>query len=510
MDAGRIRGCPCGYQFVSASSSAALDLPFDNSYAQLPEHFYARLSPTQMPAPALIRFNRALATEMGLGDLEPDSPQAVQMFTGNFVPVSSDPIAMVYAGHQFGGYAPRLGDGRAILLGEIVGPDGIRRDVQLKGAGRTPFSRGGDGRAVLGPVLREYVVSEGMHALGIPTTRALAATLTGENVPREQLYPGAMLTRVSRSHVRIGTFQYFAAQGDHASVKQLADYVIERHYPQARDAPFPYDALVKAVMRAQAELVAQWMHVGFIHGVMNTDNMQVAGETIDYGPCAFMDTYDPGTVYSSIDRMGRYAYANQPKIAQWNLAWLIRCLLPIMDEKEEAAVERAQAIIDSFPDRYEAAFMSGMRRKLGLASVEAGDFELIQDFLSLLHEQSADFTLTFRGLSHLGKTDGAGDEKLTEQLQAPPVAKDWLVRWRARLAQENVSDTERCAAMLATNPLYIPRNHLVEEAIQHGLNNDFSPFETLLEAVAQPFDERPRLERLTRPPEPDEVVRATF
>jgi len=495
---------------VSASSSAALDLPFDNSYAQLPEQFYVRLPPTEMPSPTLIRFNNALATEMGLGDIELESPQAIEMFTGSFVPASSDPIAMVYAGHQFGGYAPRLGDGRAILLGEIVGPDGVRRDVQLKGAGRTPFSRGGDGRAVLGPVLREYIVSEGMRALGIPTTRALAATLTGERVAREQLFPGAMLTRVSRSHVRIGTFQYFAAQGDLASVKQLADYVIERHYPEVKDTRFPYDALIEAVMEAQAELVAQWMQVGFIHGVMNTDNMQVAGETIDYGPCAFMDTYDPTTVYSSIDRMGRYAYVNQPHIAQWNLAWLIRSVLPIMDENEEAAVERAQAILDSFPQRYEAAFIPGMRNKLGLRSAAADDRELVQDFHTLMHEQKADFTLAFRALSSLGKTAGSGDERFAEQLEDPAAADEWIARWRERLARENLDDDTRSAAMRAANPLYIPRNHLVEEAIQHGLGNDFAAFETLLKAIAEPFDERPHLERLARPPEPDEVVQATF
>jgi len=493
-----------------SSRSSALDLPFENSYARLPEQFYARLPPTQMPSPELIRFNQALAADIGLAQIELQSPQGIDMFTGNFVPASADPIAMVYAGHQFGGYAPKLGDGRAILLGEVIGPDGVRRDVQLKGAGRTPFSRGGDGRAVLGPVLREYIVSEGMNALGIPTTRALAATLTGENVPREQFYPGAMLTRVSRSHVRIGTFQYFAAQGDHESVKQLADYVIERHYPSVWDAQFPYDALIEAVVQAQAELVAQWMHVGFIHGVMNTDNMQIAGETIDYGPCAFMDTYSPGTVYSSIDRMGRYAYVNQPQIAQWNLAWLIRSLLPLMDVNEEVAVGRAQAIIDRYPSVYDAAWLQGMRAKLGLASPKDEDLELIHDFHSLMEEQKADFTLSFRALSHLSTVETASDDRLTSQLASREAATDWLFRWRQRLAAEKRDDEERRTAMLGINPLYIPRNHLVEEAIQHGLKGDFSTFETLLEAITEPFVERPHLERLTYPPEPDEVVKATF
>jgi uncharacterized protein YdiU (UPF0061 family) len=483
---------------------------FDNSYARLPDPFFVRHAPTAMPRPELIRFNSALAQELGLDAERLDSPLGAAIFAGSEIPAGAAPLSMAYAGHQFGGYAPILGDGRAVLLGEVLDRDGVRRDIQLKGAGRTPFSRGGDGRAALGPVLREYILSEGMHALGIPTSRALAATLTGETVMRERPYPGAMFTRVARSHVRIGTFQYFSAHADQHSVQVLADYVLQRHYPEAAASRLPYDALFTAVLAAQASLVAKWMHAGFIHGVMNTDNMQVAGETIDYGPCAFMDTYDPETVYSSIDRRGRYAYSNQPRAAHWNLAWLARALLPLMDEDIAAAGERAQAIIDTFPARYEAAWLAGMRAKLGLTVAMDGDQELVEDLLHHMHRQQADFTLTFRRLSSLSATNTVDDEVLGQLFDDPATFNAWAIDWRARLAHESVHDSDRQTAMRAVNPAFIPRNHRVEEAIQAGLEGDLSVFETLLTVLSRPFEDDPGFEHLALPPQSHEIVQQTF
>ena len=491
---------------------------FDNTYARLPEPFFVRHAPTAMPRPQLIRFNKALAHELGLNADQLDSLIGTEIFSGSRIPDGAMPLSMAYAGHQFGGYAPRLGDGRAILLGEVIDTNGVRRDIQLKGTGRTPFSRGGDGRAVLGPVLREYILSESMHALGIPTSRALAATLTGETVMRDRPLPGAMFTRVARSHVRIGTFQYFAAHNDQRSIRALADYVLQRHYPEAAESEHPYDALFAAVLERQAALVAKWMHVGFIHGVMNTDNMQIAGETIDYGPCAFMDSYDPNTVYSSIDRLGRYAYENQPRAAYWNLAWLVRALLPCMDEDAAVAAQRAQAISDGFPAKYEAAWLCGMRAKLGLTTANEQDQELIQQLLDHMHQQRADFTLTFRRLSSLSSTiagdndhrNGDGDAAVRQLFEDPAAFDAWAIDWRARLAHEGSNDTDRQSAMRAVNPAYIPRNHRVEEAIQAGLGGDFSVFETLIEALATPFEDNPRFEHLALPPQSHEVVQQTF
>lgn len=486
---------------------------FDNSFARLPDPFFVAHQPTVMPHPQMIRFNRSLSDELGLDTAQLDSPQGVEIFAGSRIPNGALPLSMAYAGHQFGGYAPRLGDGRAVLLGEVIDTQGVRRDIQLKGAGRTPFSRGGDGRAVLGPVLREYILSESMHALGIPTSRALAATLTGETVMRERAFPGAIFTRVARSHVRIGTFQYFAAQNDTPSVQALADYVLQRHYPAAMNDEHPYDALFSAVLKAQAQLIAKWMHVGFIHGVMNTDNMQIAGETIDYGPCAFMDSYDPGTVYSSIDRMGRYAYSNQPGATYWNLAWLVRALLPCMDKNPEIAAQRAQAICDEFPQRYQTAWLAGMRAKLGLITVDDHDETLANELLDCMHKQSADFTLTFRGLSSLSseKPQNNAHEATVRGLFNDPATFDaWVIDWRARLARENSADAARQTAMRAVNPAFIPRNHRVEEAIQAGLAGDFSVFETLLDVLATPFEDKPGFEDFAKPPQTHEVVQQTF
>ncbi len=493
---------------MNAPTRTAL-FPFDNSYARLPDRFFARLAPTPVPAPRLIRVNVVLARRLGLDPAMLSSPEGVAVLAGNRVPDEAAPLAMAYAGHQFGAWVPQLGDGRAILLGELIDHDGVRYDVQLKGAGRTPFSRMGDGRAVLGPVLREYIVSEAMAALGIPTTRALAAVTTGEQVMRETLLPGAVLTRVAQSHVRVGTFQFFAARRDTEALQLLADHVIERHYPDVAAAERPYLALYEAVIARQAALVAQWMMVGFIHGVMNTDNMSIVGETIDYGPCAFMDTYHPQTVYSSIDHGGRYAYDNQSRVAHWNLACLGQALLPLLGDDDEAAVRDAQASLNAFPKLFEVAWLRGMRQKLGLAEEQADDAALAQDLLQRMAANQADFTLTFRQLSDVAGKSSANDEAVRE-LFDDPAYDSWAVAWRQRLREEPRSDEERRAAMRAVNPAFIPRNHLVEEAIGAAVAGDLGPFEDLLTVLATPYDDQPAFARHALPPRPEQVVHQTF
>jgi len=486
-------------------------IPFENSYAQLPERFFARLPPTPVRAPRLLRLNHGLARELGLDPDDLATPQGLDMLAGNQVPGGSQPLAMVYAGFQFGNWVPQLGDGRAILLGELTDRAGVRRDVQLKGSGPTPFSRRGDGRAALGPVLREYVVSEAMAALGIPTTRSLAAVATGETILREGPLPGAVLTRVAQSHVRVGTFQFFAGQQDADGLRTLADYVIQRHYPAAATRDDRYTGLLESVIERQAELVARWQLVGFIHGVMNTDNMSIAGETIDYGPCAFMDTYHPETVYSSIDHAGRYAYQNQPAIAHWNLAGLARCLLPIVAADREEAVARLSSALDAFPDRFDAHYRAGLRRKLGLGEPQAGDDALADDLLRRMAENEADFTLTFRGLAH--EVAGPSDERApVRSLFAEPTAFDeWVPRWRNRLARASRAAAEVARDMASVNPAFIPRNHRVEEAIRAAVDHDdLDPFEQLLEVTASPYLEQPGRERHAAPPRPEEVVHATF
>ena len=419
---------------------------------------------------------------------------------------------MAYAGHQFGGFTPQLGDGRAILLGELIDREGVRQYIQLKGSGRTPFSRGGDGRATLGPVLREYLLSEAMHALHIPTTRGLAAVLTGETVMREQPLPGAIITRVAQSFVRVGTFQYFAARRDTDALRLLADYVIKYHYPEVIEAENPYLAFVKSATMKHAHLIAQWMLIGFIHGVINTDNTQIAGETLDYGPCAFMDNYHPSTVYSSIDHGGRYAYNNQPRIAHWNMACLASALLPLFGEEQETAMTEAQAAIADFPTQYERAWLSGMRKKLGLQHEEPDDATLIDDLLHIMDEQGADFTLTFHRLSALALLpDSEGEGERVHQLFGEPgVFESWVGRWRERLGADNLSPLARQALMHEVNPAYIPRNHRVEEAIQAALTGNFSPFNQLLAAVTAPFEKKPGQEHLLLPPLPYQVVEQTF
>jgi len=483
---------------------------FSNTYARLPEHFFARLSPTPVAKPHLIKFNGSLASELGLRTegVEPDELAAV--FAGNVIPLGAEPIAMAYAAHQFGNFVPQLGDGRAILLGEVLDRNGERRDIQLKGPGQTPFSRQGDGRAALGPVLREYLVSEAMHALGIPTTRALAAVLTGERVFRERPLPGAVLTRVASSHIRIGTFQYFAARGDMDAVERLSNYVIDRHFPEARDSERPPLALLRTVVERQALLVARWMHVGFIHGVMNTDNTALSGETIDFGPCAFLDSYDPAKSFSAIDELGRYAYGNQPKIAQWNLARFAESLLPLLDPNPERAVELANEAISAFTLRFEEHWLAGIRNKLGLSSNEEGDLELAHALLRAMHENAADFTLTFRRLC-----DAAADDKADASVRAlfanPAAYDDWAARWRSRLAVETVEPIARAQAMRTINPAFIPRNHRVEQALNAAIEyGDFSPFAEMLTVLSRPYEDQPAFADYANAPQPDERVFRTF
>ena len=484
--------------------------PFQNTYAALPANFFARVAPTPVSAPRLIKLNRPLAMQLGLDPDRLESPEGAEILAGKRIPDGADPIAMAYAGHQFGHFVPQLGDGRAILLGEVIDADGVRRDIQLKGSGPTPFSRRGDGRAALGPVLREYIVSEAMAALGIPTTRSLAAVLTGESVLRETALPGAVLTRVASSHIRVGTFQYLAARGDTEGVRRLADHVIGRHYPQLADADRPYHALLERVIARQADLVARWLLVGFIHGVMNTDNTSVSGETIDYGPCAFMDNYDPATVFSSIDEQGRYAYANQPGIALWNLTRLAECLLPLLSSEQDKAIEEAQSALGKFAQAFNSAYQAGLRRKLGLFTARDGDEALAQDLLDAMAKGRADFTLTFRRLSDTAPDPAAASQ--IQQLFADPTAFDqWAARWRVRINDEPQDPTTRQSAMRAANPAFIPRNHRVEAIIEAAVNrDDFAPFEELLTVLSHPYEDQPAFSDYAEPPEPHQRVLQTF
>ncbi len=473
-------------------ASPTLRIPFDNSYARLPESFFAPALPTPVAAPRLVKLNTALAEELGLDPAALATPEAVEMFAGVRVPEGATPIALAYAGHQFGQFVPQLGDGRAILLGEVIDRAGRRRDIQLKGAGPTAFSRRGDGRAALGPVLREYIVSEAMAALGVPTTRTLAAVTTGEPVWRERALPGAVLTRVAASHIRIGTFQFFAARKDVEGLRTLADYAIARHYPEVAATARPYAGLLEKVMERQAALVARWQLIGFIHGVMNTDNMSIVGETIDYGPCAFMDAYHPSTVFSSIDYMGRYAFKNQPQIAHWNLARLAECLIPLLNAEREPAVEEANALLGTFPGRFEAAYHAGLLEKIGLSGGTAEDVALALELLQVMLVGKADFTLLFRRLG--AAAEGTEGSNPARDLFLDREAFDaWTERWRARLAQAGREGAAVRAAMERVNPKYIPRNHQVEWALEAAVDNaDFAPFEELLGVIQKPYEEQPR------------------
>jgi uncharacterized protein YdiU (UPF0061 family) len=490
---------------------------FENTYARLPERFYARVDPTPVAAPGLVKVNAELASHLGLDADALGSSEGVAILAGNRVAEGSEPLAMAYAGHQFGHFVPQLGDGRANLLGEVMARDGARYDLQLKGAGPTAFSRRGDGRASIGPVLREYVVSEAMAALGIPTTRALAAVTTGERVFRETILPGAVLTRVAASHLRVGTFQYFAARGDVDGLRILADYAIARHYPEAAGSPRPYRALLEGVIARQARLVAQWMMVGFIHGVMNTDNTSISGETIDYGPCAFLEAYDPAQVYSSIDRNGRYAYGNQPRILQWNMMRLAEAMLPLLELEEgskEAALASANESLAEFGPRYEEARLAGLRRKLGLRTERDGDGELGQELLDCMAEGRVDFTLTFRLLSDAAGSAEA-EAELRELFAGPGTVAGaydaWAAQWRRRLDEEPEGRAERAAAMRRVNPRFVPRNHLVEAVIEAAVaRQDYRPFEELLAVVTRPYEDEAGSERYWKPARAEELVLQTF
>ncbi|MEM8547246.1 MAG: YdiU family protein [Pseudomonadota bacterium] len=466
---------------------------FDNTFATLPRAFHAAVTPDPVSEPTLLAWNQPLADSLGLGKLGQDSAQLARWFGGTDALPGSEPIAMAYAGHQFGHFVPQLGDGRAALLGEVVTAAGDRFDIQLKGSGRTPFSRGGDGKSWLGPVLREYVLSEAMHHLGVPTTRALAAVATGDTVLRESALPGGVFTRVAASHLRVGTFQYFAVRGDVSSLKTLADYAIARHYPAAADDSAPYVSLLEAVAQRQSELIARWMAVGFVHGVMNTDNTALSGETIDYGPAAFLDEFRFDKVFSSIDSYGRYAYASQPDMAQWNLARLAEALLSLGAEK--SALE---AVLEAFPEDYAARYLALMGPKLGLQDVHEDDTDLLAQWLHYLNDHGSDYTLSFRDLADRVDAD---DESRFGPFET---------RWRARVHRQGKSTDEIVSSMNAVNPVFIPRNHRVEQAITAALDGDYGIFEDLNEVLARPFDEQPAFADYASAPEPRERVTRTF
>ena len=498
---------------IEEAALATIRMNFDNSYARLPGKFYARVNPARVECPQIVKLNTALADFLGLDSVALNSAEGAAILSGNRVADGSEPLAMAYAGHQFGGFVPRLGDGRANLIGEVIARDGVRYDLHLKGSGPTPFSRNGDGRATLSAVLREYIVSEAMFALGVPTTRALAAVATGQPVVRETLQPGAVLTRVAKSHLRVGTFQYFAAQGDVEALRTLADYALARHYPEALNTPKKYRAFLDGVIERQAKLVAQWLMLGFVHGVMNTDNTSISGETIDYGPCAFMEAYDPDIVFSSIDHQGRYAYSNQPAAMHWNLARLAEALLPLLVEEEggdDAGMASAYAAMATFGTHFEAARSSGLRQKLGLTTVQEGDTALADDLLKRMADAHADYTLTFRRLCSAAST--VSEVEGVRALFSDPASFDaWAISWRARLAKEPTAPDQRSAQMRLANPLFIPRNHLVEAALRAATDRqDLQPFGDLLAATAHPYEDQPGMERYTIPARPEEAVTATF
>lgn len=473
----------------------------ESTYAELPQVLFSKLSPTPVRQPEVVIFNEKLADDIGLNLTGMSKEVRTDLFAGNFVPEGTEPFAQAYAGHQFGNFT-MLGDGRAIVLGEHQTPSGQRLDLQLKGSGRTPYSRGGDGRAALGPMLREYIISEAMHALGIPTTRSLAVVTTGEKVYRETELPGAILTRIASSHIRVGTFEFTSLQEDKKVTQALLDYLIDRHFPEIKEKENQPFALLEAVIHQQAELITHWMRVGFIHGVMNTDNMALSGETIDYGPCAFMDTFAPDTVFSSIDHKGRYAYANQPYIAQWNLARLAESLLPLMDGEKEEIIAMAEDLLNSFEQVYKNKWLSMMGSKLGLSRVDNEDEKLITDLLEWMHQNSADFTNTFRDLSK---------EKLPEEeLYKSKNFTNWRARWQDRIEKEELDWEASFALMKSVNPAVIPRNHKVEEALQAGEEGDITPFHNLISALDMPYEEGDHLLPYQAPPQPGEKVLQTF
>ena len=487
-----------------------IPIKFDNSYGRLSERFYSRVNVNHVSKPTLIRLNLELAGDLGIDVDWLAGKEGIGMMAGNLMPIGSDPLAAVYAGHQFGQYVPRLGDGRALLIGEVINGQDERYDVQLKGSGPTPYSRGGDGRSPLGPVLREYIVSEAMHQLGVSTTRALGAVLTGEKVIREKKLPGAILTRVARSHIRIGTHQYFAACGDHESLKYLAEHVIDRHYPEVKGSDEYVLGMLKSVIGKQADLIASWQLVGFVHGVMNTDNMLLSGETIDYGPCAFIDGYNEHSVFSSIDRSGRYAYRNQPDICHWNLTCLAQSLLPILKNGKEQALEDVQGVLNLFPEMYLNSYIERARQKFGLVTQEVGDSELVSDWFTILGSRNDDFTLAFRRLSDIAAYDDASSN-IVDLFEFSAEYENWIVRWKDRCSREDTSKDERQALMYSVNPVYIPRNHIVEKVIDAAAENgDYGPFNDLVDVLARPHVYRPELGYYARPPRDEEIVTRTF
>ena len=479
---------------------------FDNSYSRLPDAFFSLIEPTPVSAPVMIRLNHDLATELGIDIARLDSPEGLAILSGNHRPDGSEPLAMAYSGHQFGGFSPQLGDGRAILLGEVIGKQGVRYDIQLKGSGPTPFSRRGDGRSALGPVLREFIVSEAMAALGVPTTRALAAVASGDKVVREGIEPGGVFTRIAQSHIRIGTFQWFAAREDYDNLKVLADYVIDRHYPDARQEENPYRALLDGVIGRQAKLIAHWMQLGFIHGVMNTDNMTVSGETIDYGPCAFLDIYEPAKTFSSIDQQGRYAFGNQGPIGHWNLTRFAETLLPLLNNDPKRSVAAAETALDMFAKIHQIELQERFTSKIGIEDGDTGDWSLVESLLAAMVDGKADFTLVFRHLSDA--FESGNDDDVTSLFNQPAAIVAWLTDWRARL--HNCDRSQAVDLMRRTNPVFIPRNHRVEEAIRAGNGGDFAPFHRLNDVLQQPFTTQAKFVEYEAAPLPDEVVDATF
>jgi len=482
---------------------------FDNSYARLPKSFFECIKPTPVKEPKLVRFNKLLANEIGLNVIE-DNDILSDIFSGNIVLEGSEPIALVYAGHQFGYFVPQLGDGRAILLGEIVNNGGCRFDIQLKGSGQTSYSRSGDGRAPLGAVIREYIISEAMHSLNIPTTRSLAIIVTGELVSRETSLPGGILTRIASSHLRVGTFEYFAASDDQENLQLLADYSINRHFPNIKKSNLRYQTFLESVCDRQAALIAKWMHVGFVHGVMNSDNTSISGETIDYGPCAFMDSYDPATVFSSIDHHGRYAYGNQPNIAQWNIACLGECLLPLIHPDRDKAIGIAEEILDSFQDKFRKYWLSGMYKKIGLTQNEPEDINLLEQLLELMKENKTDYTLTFRYLSDAIEND-TGNLNFEKQFLSQNKISEWLVCWRKRLKIQSTSFKKIKISMQKENPAFIPRNHRIEKAIYEAVdNNDYSYMDHLILLLNKPYQDQPDNSEYMHPPEKPDHNYQTF
>ena len=481
---------------------------FDNSYQNLPQDFFERINPVPVKDPQLIIFNNDLGRSLGI-DQKINKKELANIFSGNEILKGSSPIALAYAGHQFGNFVNQLGDGRAVLLGEVSTPNQERFDMQLKGSGQTRFSRQGDGRSPLGPVIREYVVSEAMNALGIPSTRSLAAVTTGEKVFREVILPGGILTRIAKSHIRVGTFEYFATQKNTENLKTLADYTIKRHFLSLKGAANPYLSLLEIVSERQIELISKWMGVGFIHGVMNTDNTSIVGETIDYGPCAFMDEYNPSTVFSSIDAHGRYAFGNQPLIAQWNMACFANSLLGLIDKDTEKATSKAQKVINNFPNKMSEAVMSVMCKKIGLDSTKTNSQETLTKLLRIMLDNKSDYTVTFRYISEIikGKRDSSFKQQFLEHNQI----SNWLKEWKELIKDQDLAKKEIVLSMESSNPVFIPRNHLVERAIEAAVeNNDFSEMKTLLTILSKPYEEQSKYGEYMKPPKPLEVVHQTF